>query len=162
VTAARAFEAAFARAVPAAAGTFRANLGAFEAGEHRVSDVIARIRAKYAGSRVAYTEPVPGYLLDAAGLRLGIPASFARSIEDGNDPSPADNAAFETALTSHTVKVLIYNAQVSDAATEHLRDLAAGSGIPVVGMSETVPATQRDFQTWQADQARALLAALGG
>ncbi len=126
------------------------------------SDVIDRIRARYAGTEVAYTERVPGYLLTAAGLRLGTPASFSQSIEDGNDPSPADDAAFENALTDRTVKVLIYNAQVTDAATKHLRDVATTAGVPVVGMTETLPPADRDYQTWQADQAQALLAALGG
>lgn len=162
LTAAHAIEAVLAKASPADASTFQANLGAFLTGEQRVVDVVDRIKATYAGTAVAYTERVPGYLLNAAGLTLGTPASFSRSIEDGNDPSPADNAAFEKALTGRTVKVLIYNAQVTDSATKHLRDLATSSGVPVVGMTETLPATEPDFQTWQADQARALLAALGG
>lgn len=162
ITAANAIEAALARAAPADTSVFRANLRGFLAGEQRVVDVVGQIKAKYAGTAVAYTERVPGYLIAAAGLRLGTPGSFAQSIEDGKDPSPGDNAAFEQALRTHTVKVLIYNAQVTDSATQHLRDLASRSGIPVVGMSETLPAGAPDFQTWQADQARALLAALGG
>jgi zinc/manganese transport system substrate-binding protein len=159
---ARAIEAALAKAAPEHAGTFRANLDRFLGGQRRVVDIIDRIRSRYADARVAYTERVPGYLLDAAGLRLGTPASFSQSIEDGNDPSPADAAAFEHALTDHGVKVLIYNAQVTDAATKHLRDLATAAGVPVVGLTETLPPTKRNYQTWQADQAEALLAALGG
>jgi len=162
ITAAHAIEAALARSRPGDANTFRANLGAFLAGEQRVVDVLNRIKAKYLGTPIAYTERVPGYLLDAAGLKLGTPASYSQSIEAGNDPGPADSTAFEHALSGHTVKVLIYNAQVTDSATKHLRDLARSSGVPVVGMSETLPPSEPDFQTWQADQARALLAALGG
>jgi zinc/manganese transport system substrate-binding protein len=162
ITAARAMAAAFAKVSPAGAGTFQANLRAFLTGEQQVVDVVNRIKAKHAGTEVAYTERVPGYLLDAADLRLGTPESFSQSIEDGYDPSPSDDAAFEKALTEHTVKVLIYNSQVTDAATKHVRELALRAGVPVVGMTETLPATEPDFQTWQADQARALLAALGG
>lgn len=161
-TMARAIEAALARAEPAGAGAFQANLARFLAGEQAVVRVIDRIRATYAGTEVAYTERVPGYLLTAAGLRLGTPASFSQSIEDGNDPSPADAAAFDHALTDRAVQVLIYNAQVTDAATKHLRDVATTAGVPVVGMTETLPPADRDYQTWQADQARALLGALGG
>jgi zinc/manganese transport system substrate-binding protein len=40
--------------------------------------------------------------------------------------------------------------------------MARSSGVPVVGVTETMPQGAKDFQTWQADQARALLAALGG
>jgi zinc/manganese transport system substrate-binding protein len=39
------------------------------------------------GAPVGYTERVPGYLVDDAGLTLATPASFAQSIEDGNDPA---------------------------------------------------------------------------
>ncbi|PZS12643.1 MAG: hypothetical protein DLM57_18575 [Pseudonocardiales bacterium] len=161
-TAARAFEAALAKASPGDAATFRTHLETFLAGEKQVAAVAGRIKTKYAGTAVAYTERVPGYLLAAAGLKLGTPASFSRAIEDGNDPSPRDNAAFEKALTDHTVQVLLYNSQVTDSATKHLRDLAAASHVALVAMTETLPAGEPDFQTWQADQARALLAALGG
>jgi zinc/manganese transport system substrate-binding protein len=159
---ARAIEAVLAKAAPADAGAFQANLRRFLAGEGRVIDVVQRIKAKYAGAKVAYTERVPGYLVAAAGLRLGTPASFSQSIEDGNDPSPADAAAFERALTDRSVTVLLYNAQVTDAATNRLRQLAIKSGVAVVGMTETLPPKDADYQTWQANQARALLAALGG
>lgn len=162
LAAARAIEAALTRASPNDAAVFRANLNNFLAGEQGVIDVIDRIRTKYAGAAIAYTERVPGYLLDAAGLRLGTPASFSRSIEQGEDASPADGAAFEQALTHHAVRVLVYNAQVTDSATTRLRELAMRSEVPVVGMTETLPSTEPDFQTWQADQARALLGALGG
>jgi zinc/manganese transport system substrate-binding protein len=161
-TAARAIEGELAAAEPASAATFAANLNRFLTAEDQVAAEVAKIKAKYAGTAIAYTERVPGYLIQAAGLRLGTPASFSQAVEDGTDPSPIDNAAFEKALTSHTVHVLLYNAQVTDAQTEHLKQLATGSGIPVVGVTETLPAGAKDFQTWQLDQAKALLAALGG
>jgi zinc/manganese transport system substrate-binding protein len=160
--AARAIEAALAKASAPDASMFQANLATFLRGEQRVVDIVDRIKAKYAGEPIAYTERVPGYLVAAAGLKLATPASFSQSLEDGNDPSPRDNAAFEQALTDRTVRVLIFNAQVTDSATKHLRDLAAKSGVPVVSMTETMPSTEPDFQTWQAHQASDLLAALGG
>jgi zinc/manganese transport system substrate-binding protein len=160
IEAARAIEGALEKASPDDRSTFQANLTTFVRGEQRVVDVIERIKAKYAGAKVAYTERVPGYLVAAAGLKLGTPASFSQSLEDGNDPSPRDNAAFEQALTHRTVRVLIYNDQVTDSATKHLRDLATRSGVPVVSMTETMSSKEPDFQTWQAHQASELLAAL--
>jgi zinc/manganese transport system substrate-binding protein len=161
-TAARAIAAQLAAAQPDAAAQFGANLTAFLAGEQKVADVVATIRSRYAGTAIGYTERVPGYLVQAAGLRLGTPASFSQSIEDGTDPSPMDDAAFTKALTDHQVKVLLYNAQVTDAQTDTLKKLARRSGVPVVGVTETLPSGAKDFQTWQLDQADALLAALGG
>jgi zinc/manganese transport system substrate-binding protein len=124
--------------------------------------VIDQIKSKYGGQAIAYTERVPGYLVDAAGLRLGVPASFSQAIEDDNDPSPADTAAFQVALKDHKVKALLYNAQATSPITQRLEDLARSSGVPIVGVTETMPPGAKNFQTWQADQARTLLAALGG
>jgi zinc/manganese transport system substrate-binding protein len=160
--AAAAIEIRLAEQDPAHAPAYRANLATFLDGEQQVVHVIDRIRARYRGDRIAYTERVPGYLVEAADLRLGTPASFAQAIEDGNDPSPGDSAAFQAGLTDHQVKVLLYNAQVTSPITQKLRDLAQRSGVPVVGVTETLPSNEKNFQTWQRDQARALLAALGG
>ncbi len=160
-TAARAIEQALAAAEPENAATFRANLTAFLAGQQGVTDVIAKIRAEHAGAAVGYTEPVAGYLVQAAGLRLGTPAGFSKSLEDGTDPSPVDAAAFESALRHRKIAALLYNSQVTDAETERLTKLARDSGVAVVPVTETLP-KGKDVQTWQAEQARALLTALGG
>jgi len=160
--AAQAIETQLAKEDPAHASAFQSNLATFLKGEQGVVDVIDQIKAKYSGDQIAYTERVPGYLVDAAGLKLGTPGSFSQSIEDGNDPSPGDNAAFQVALKDHKVKALLYNAQVTSPITQKLKDLAKSSNVPVVGVTETIPPNEKDFQTWQGDQARALLAALGG
>jgi zinc/manganese transport system substrate-binding protein len=127
-----------------------------------VSDVIAKIRAKYAGISVAYTERVAGYLVDSAGLKLGIPESYPRAVEDESSPSAADTAAFNAALTNKTVKVLIYNSQVTSAVTTQAKELASRAGVPIVGVTESLPSTDKDFQSWQLRQATELLTALGG
>lgn len=160
-TAARRFAAQLSAIDPAKAETFAANLATFLAGENAVVAVIDQIRSRHPGADVAYTERVPGYLIDAAGLRLATPPGFAQALEDGNDPNPIDNARFEEQLSSKRVKVLLYNSQVTDALTGTLRKYATRHGVPVVGVTETLPPGS-NFQTWQADQARALLEALGG
>ena len=99
--------------------------------------------------------------MTAAGLTVGTPSGFAQALEDGNDPNPIDNARFEDEISSHRMKVLLYNAQVTDSLTANLRRFATKHGVPVVGVTETLP-TGLNFQTWQADQARELLAALDG
>ncbi len=147
---------------PADAATFTANLQTFLASYQPYVDTLASIRAKHSGSPIAYTERVPGYLVQTAGLRLATPASFAQSIEDGNEPSPADTAAIDAAVSQKQVKVLLYNSQVTSPVTKHVRDLATAAGVPVVGVAETIPAGETTFQKWQIDQARAILAALGG
>ena len=147
---------------PADAATFTANAKTFNDSLAPINAAIANIKAKYPGAPVGYTERVPGYLVEAAGLTLATPASFAQSIEDGNDPSPADNAAMDAALTDKKIKVLLYNGQVTSPATDAVKQLAQKSGVPVVGVTETLPPTDKDFQDWQLRQINELTTALGG
>lgn len=147
---------------PADATTFTANAKTFSDSLAPITAGIANLKTRYPGAPVGYTERVPGYLVDAAGLKLATPASFAQSIEDGNDPSAADNAAFDGALKNKAIKVLLYNGQVTSPATEAIKTLAQQSGIPIVGVTETLPPTDKDFQTWQLRQVNEITTALGG
>jgi zinc/manganese transport system substrate-binding protein len=118
------------------------------------------MRTRFHGAPVAYTEPVPGYLVTAAGLRNRAPDSFTRAIEDGTEPSPSAVSALDELIRKHRIRVLLYNAQAVSPITAQLRDAARAAGIPVVAVTETLPAGV-GFQEWQLDQARRLAAALG-
>jgi len=155
-----AIEAALARLEPGDAGAFAADLAAFDASLRPLRAVIARIRQRYPGAPVAYTERVPGYLLAAAGLRVLTPPGFAAAIEDGTDPSPRETVVMDGLFTGHKVKVLLYNAQVVSPVTQQLRSLAIAARVPVVGVTETMPPAARDYQAWQLSQAQAILLAL--
>ena len=144
------------------AAEFAANEKTFLTAYQPYVDELARIRSTYAGTKVAYTERVAGYLVTAAGLVLGTPASFSQALEDGNDPSPADTLAFDDAINERQVKVLLYNGQVTDQQTDDIKAAATAAGVPVVGVAETIPTAFPDFQTWQLDQATKILTALGG
>jgi zinc/manganese transport system substrate-binding protein len=159
---AAAIEAALARLDPADATVFAANLAVFDASLRPVEAVIASIRRRYPGAPVAYTERVPGYLLQAAGLEVVTPPGFAAAIENGNDPSPGDTAQMFRLITSRKATVLLYNAQATSPVTQQVRALARQSGVPVVPVTETMPPASRSYQAWQLTQATALLDALGG
>jgi zinc/manganese transport system substrate-binding protein len=160
--AARAIAARLTSHDPADAAAFATNLQTFLSAYQPYIDTVQAIKAKYGNTPIAYTERVAGYLVAGAGLRLATPASFAQSVEDGNDPSPADVAAMDAAMTGRLVKLLLYNAQVTSPVTQGVKTLASSNGIPVVGVAETIPAGERTFQSWQIAQAKAILAALGG
>jgi zinc/manganese transport system substrate-binding protein len=147
---------------PADAATFTTNAKTFTDSLAPLTAGIANIKAKYGGAPVGYTERVPGYLVEAAGLTLATPPSFAQSIEDGNDPSVADNQAMDAALNGKAIKVLLYNGQVTSPATEAVKALAQKNGVPVVGVTETLPPGDKDFQAWQLRQINSITTALGG
>ena len=109
---------------------------------------------------VAYTERVPGYALAVADLDVKTPPGFARAIEDGTDPGPADTLAMQKLLTDHDINVLLYNVQTVTPVTTQIRALARSHDIPVVGVSETMPAGVATYQQWQQSQLTNLLHAL--
>lgn len=156
---AAAVTAALERADPRHAPSYRAGLSRFDRSLGPLRREVARIRARFAGAPLAYTEPVPGYLVAAAGLRNLAPDSFTRPIEEGTEPSPSGVAAMSKLIAQHRIRVLLYNSQAVSPITARLRDAARSAGIPLVPVSETLP-TGVDFQTWQLEQARALAAAL--
>jgi zinc/manganese transport system substrate-binding protein len=146
---AAAAEAALARLEPANAAYFAAREQAYLASLAPLGAKIAGLKATYGGSPVAFTEPVAEYLAKAIGLQVLTPAGFQKAIEDGTDPAPADVAAERDLLSGKQVKVLLFNSQVISPLTTQIRDLAVANGIPVVGVTETMPPQYRTYVEWQ-------------
>jgi zinc/manganese transport system substrate-binding protein len=119
---------------------------------------IATLKARFAGTPVTATEPVFGYMATALGLEMRNPG-FQLAIMNDTEPSPRQVAGFENDLRQRTVKVLIYNAQVTDDTTSRLKRIAQESGVPIVGVTETMPAGTT-YVRWMVDQLDALQAAL--
>lgn len=145
---------------PAHKSQYEHNLTAFDASLQPLLKTIASIKQQYGGTPVAYTEPVPGYTLSAAGLDVLTPEGFAKSIEDGDDPSPSDTSALQALITNKSIKVLLYNVQTISPVTENIKSLAKQVGIPVIGVSETLPAKEQSYQAWQLGQLNELAHAL--
>lgn len=157
---AAAIAAALSAAAPGDTRTFRRNLATFDASLKPLEATLATIRQDFHHVSVAYTERLPGYLLAAARLDVKTPPGFARAVEDGTDPGAADTVAMRQLLTNHDVNVLLYNVQTVTPVTAQMRTLAEQHHIPVVGVSETMPAQARTYQQWQESQMEALLRAL--
>jgi zinc/manganese transport system substrate-binding protein len=131
---------------PAHADRYATSLSAFLASLQPLNDKIAAIRGKFAGTPVAATEPVFGYM--AAALRLTmLERRFQLAIMNNTEPSSSDLAAFQRDLQTHKVRVLFYNKQASDTMVQHLVDLAHAAKIPVVGVTETCP-PGLSYQDW--------------
>jgi zinc/manganese transport system substrate-binding protein len=159
-TVAAAIAAALTRAAPNDASTFAKNLTTFDSSLKPLDTTLATIKQRFHNVSVAYTERVPGYLLAAADLDVKTPPGFARAVEDGTDPGAADTVAMRELLTNHDINVLLYNVQTVTPVTTQMRALAKQHGIPVVGVSETMPASAATYQQWQESQMTDLLHAL--
>jgi len=135
---------------------FRANLTKFDASLKPWLNAIAQVKAKYAGTPVAVTEPVADYMLEAMGMKILTPFVFQADIMNGVDPSPQDISLENGFFTGHKVKVFCYNQQVVDALTTSIRHTALNSGVPVVGVYETMPTPGYDYQTWMLAEVHAI------
>ncbi|MGI8334345.1 metal ABC transporter solute-binding protein, Zn/Mn family [Actinomadura scrupuli] len=150
---------ALGKADPTDAATFTANANAFKTKLQPLQSKAAQIKTAHAGTAVAITEPVPGYLLQAAGLQDKTPEEFAEAIEEGNDVPPRALADTLALFTGKKVKALVYNAQTSGPQTEKVEKAAKDNGIAVVPVTETLPAG-KDYLTWMDDNLTALNSAL--
>ncbi|MFB4309303.1 metal ABC transporter solute-binding protein, Zn/Mn family [Actinomadura sp. GTD37] len=131
--------AALAKADPEDAETYSANARAFKAGLKTLEGKVAAIRAAHAGEGVAITEPVPVYLLEAAGLENRTPAEFSEAVEEGDDVPPRVLRDTLALLTGKKVRALVSNAQTGGPQTERLGEAAKEAGVPVVPVTETLP-----------------------
>jgi len=142
--------------LPAHAAYFHANLKAFDRSLTPWLTAIARFKAKYAGVRVATTEPVADYLLQAMGANNLTPFSFQADIMSGHEPPPQDIALENSFFTQHKVKAFAYNQQVVSSLTTSIRDTATAAGVPVVGVYETMPTPGYTYQSWMLVEVNAL------
>ena len=151
---ARAMVASLAQIDPAHRAWYEQRLDQFLASLRPITAEIEQLRGRYAGVPVAATEPIADYLTAAIGLSMREQAFQLAEMND-TEPSARDTAAFEQALRDRTLRVLIYNPQVTGSAVERLLRIARAAGVPIVGMTETEP-NGADYQRWMLAQLRAL------
>ena len=146
---------------PANASAYQANAATFNQSVADLSTQVAAIKAAHNGAPVAITEPVPLYMLDAAGLDNVTPDEFSEAIENETDVPAAVMDQTLKLFSTKQVKVLVYNEQTSGPQTEQVVDAAKAGGIPAVPVTETLPDGQ-DYLSWMQANIRALSQALGG
>ncbi|MEJ0012451.1 MAG: zinc ABC transporter substrate-binding protein [Bauldia sp.] len=124
-----------------------------------IQQKVDQLRAAFAGTPVTATEPVFGYMAEALGFKMQNDA-FQTAIMNETEPSAAAIASMEDDIKNGRVKVLFYNSQVEDPLTQHLSETAKAAGVPVVGVTETLPEGQT-FTQWMLGELDATAKALG-
>jgi zinc/manganese transport system substrate-binding protein len=157
---ARAIAAALAKTDPAHAADYQARLAGFLSSLKPIDDKVAAIRKKFGGAPVTASEPVFGYMAGALGLTMRN-ERFQLSIMNDTEPAAHDVAAFERDLKEHRVRAMFYNKQASDKIVLHLVDIARAANVPVVGVTELVPAGM-SFQDWMLSELADTEKALAG
>lgn len=144
---------------PTGKAVYEKNLATFLGEVQKVTAKVAALKAKINGTPIALTETIFLYQAGPLGLKAQTPFEFMKAIAEGNDPAAADAVTAEDQIKKKQVKVLVYNAQTSTAATDKLQSLAKAAGIPVVPVTETMPPAE-SYQVWMLRQLSSLEAAL--
>jgi zinc/manganese transport system substrate-binding protein len=140
------------------AADYKANLAKFVASMEKIGREAAAIRKAYGGTEVTATEPVFGYMAEAFGFKM-LNKEFQTAVMNDAEPTPGQIIAFEKSLKDGSAKVLFYNSQVTDQATERLLGIARANKVSVIGVTETMPSGQT-VQTWFGGQIEAVEKAL--
>ena len=140
---------------------YDAALTKFQASLGPIQQKITEIKNKYNGTPVGLTETIFLYQTQPIGLKVMTPFEFEKAVAEGNDP-PADTVVTANdQVTNRQIKVLIYNVQTVTPITTNLQNEAKQNNIPIVPVSETMPAG-KTYQSWMLDQLNDLEQALGG
>jgi len=139
---------------------FTANLKKFEASLKPWLRGLEEFTTKFPGAAVATTEPVADYMLEAAGVENLTPFTMQADIMNDTDPAPQAVAEQESFFSEKKADAFVYNQQVTDSITEKFLSSAAGDGVPVVGVYETMP-TGYTYQRWMEAELKALEEAIG-
>lgn len=144
---------------PADAQAFRDRAAQWETELAGITGKLEAIKAAHRSAAVAVTEPVPLYMLEAAGLDNKTPEAFSSAVEAGNDVPPTALKQMQDLISTHQIALLAHNPQTETPQTQVLVKTAQEAKVPVVDFTETMP-EGADYITWMTHNADALKAAL--
>jgi len=147
-------------AAPDQKDAFTANAAKFDQQVDALAASVAKLGTDHPGSKVVVTEPVPHYLLEAAGVTDATPTEFSEAIENETDVPVAALTAATDLITGKQVTALVNNTQTENSVTQQLVSRAGTAGVPVVGVTETLPAGVSGYLDWMTKQVDALSTAL--
>ena len=139
--------------LPVHAGYFAAQQKRFETHAlARYNELIAQIRARYAGVPVGYSESIFQPLGEALGLTLLTPYSFAKAVAEGGEVSAQDKQTVDRQASHREIKVWIFNSQNVTPDVQRVGELAKAAHIPIVTVTETLSPASDTFEQWQVAQ----------
>lgn len=134
---------------PANADTYENNAAAFADEVNALHERAEALAGDADGKTVLATEPVPAYLLEAAGLKDMTPADYTEAIEEGADVPVAALNEMQRLVKDSGVAFLAYNEQTEGPQTQAVRSTAEAESVPVVNFTETLP-EGTDYISWMS------------
>ncbi len=136
---------------PIDGATFDSNNQTFNHSLVQIRQKISELKSAYNGTPVGLTETIFQYQAVPLGLKVLTPQEFQKAVAEGNDPPANSVITAENQVKGKLVKVLIYNEQTVSPVTTRLQNDARAAGIPIVPVTETMPAN-KTYQSWMLAQ----------
>jgi zinc/manganese transport system substrate-binding protein len=137
--------------------TFEKNTADFSA---KLEELGKKVDGIGKGKKVVATEPIAHYLLDETGAEDVTPEAFSKAVEEESDVPAAALASMNQLVEGKQVNVLIDNVQTENQVTKQLVEKARTANVPVVAVTETLPAGVTGYLDWMSKQVDALSQAL--
>jgi zinc/manganese transport system substrate-binding protein len=146
---------------PAGAAYFTRLRRSFETeGLARYDQLRREIRARYAGTRVGYSESIFQGLGEDLGLKLATPYGFAKAIAEGTEVTAQDKHTVDSEAEDRKIEVWVFNSQNVTPDVRRVNELARAAHIPIATVTETLSPASDSFQQWQVAQLEGLMRAL--
>ncbi|WP_377267776.1 metal ABC transporter solute-binding protein, Zn/Mn family [Peterkaempfera sp. SMS 1(5)a] len=126
----------------------------------RYNQLIADIKATYAGTPIGASESIVTPLAQGLGLKMLTPESFLDAMSEGTDPTAADKALIDRQIKGRQIKIYVYNSQNSTPDVAAQVKLAKSEGIPVATVTETLTPANATFEQWQTAELQGIEQAL--
>ena len=120
-----------------------------------LSTRLATDAADHPGRTTLMTEPLPWYLLRAAGFTDVTPAGLTLAVESGTEIPIRALRDADTLITTSTVTLLAENQQTDSGQVAELSTTARANGVTVMPFSELLPPGE-DYVSWMTGYVTAL------
>ena len=140
----------FSKIDPKHKSQFKANADKYVASLKPIVTKIKTLKANSNGKKVDVSEPVFDYALSELGYTENN-THFAKSVEDGTDPSPKDIKAMQDDIKNRSISFFVENTQASDKTVTELVKLAGEYSVPVLKVTETMP-KHKTYREWMLAQ----------
>lgn len=117
-------------------------------------DSLARQAKTAQNKNVFVSEPIFDYAINAMGYHVAN-QRFENAVEKGTDPSVQTINQMQQRLRHHKIAFFVYNKQVDSQTVNNLVTLAKKKHVPVLKVTETLPAHQ-NYEQWMTSQYKEL------
>jgi zinc/manganese transport system substrate-binding protein len=138
----------FTKARPEKKKDFHSRLLAWEKSEDSLERSLSAFAKRYPKSTYAATEAVAYYLMSDMGFKDLTPEQYAQSMTSGGEPSASDLQTFQKLIEQRGIDLLVNNTQEATDSAATLTGAAGRSEIPVISVSEQMPAGATTLDGW--------------